>query len=146
MYALGALSQHEARAFEIHLRQGCEVCLRELNEFTGVVDALSTGTTEITPPGYLRDLLNARIEKEAILPVTASPLTAQVVQFPERAQPSLPVVAPRSAFTGWLPWAAAALDFGRGMKAAGGRVGSPGTPASAGPATDRPSSRRAITD
>jgi len=109
LYALGALSQHEARAFEIHLRQGCEVCQRELNEFTGVVDALSTSSAEVTPPGYLRDLLNSRIEKEATFPLTASPLAAQVVQFPERAQPTAPVVAHRSTFTGWLPWAAAAL-------------------------------------
>ncbi|HEY9232046.1 MAG TPA: hypothetical protein VIS78_07855, partial [Blastocatellia bacterium] len=78
LYALGALSQHEARAFEIHLRQGCEICQRELNEFTGVVDALSSNTPEIAPPGYLRDLLNARIEKEASLPLITSTATAQV--------------------------------------------------------------------
>jgi anti-sigma-K factor RskA len=109
LYALGALSQHEARAFEIHLRQGCEICQRELNEFTGVVDALSSNTPEMAPPGYLRDLLNVRIEKEASLPLITSPATAQVVQFPERAPSPAPPVVRRSAFSGWLPWAAAAI-------------------------------------
>ena len=109
LYALGALSQHEARAFEIHLRQGCEVCQRELAEFTGVVDALNAATAEVSPPGYLRDLLNARIDKEAGLTLTADPRIAQVVQFPERAQPAVPPVVLRSTSIGWLPWAAAAL-------------------------------------
>src|ERR1051325_9460730 len=101
LYALGALSQHEARAFEIHLRQGCEVCQRELDEFTGVVDALNATTVEATPPGYLRDLLNARIEKEAGFTLTADPRIAQVVQFPERAQPAAPPVVRRPASIGW---------------------------------------------
>ncbi|MEN3332178.1 MAG: hypothetical protein V7641_1543 [Blastocatellia bacterium] len=108
LYALGALSQHEARAFEIHLRQGCDVCQRELNEFTGVVDALSAGASEVAPPTYLRDLLNARIEKEASLHSTARSPEAQVYHFPERAPKTAPLELRSTLWTGWLPWAVAA--------------------------------------
>jgi len=108
LYALGALSQHEARAFEIHLRQGCDICLGELTEFAGVVDALSASAAEIAPPSYLRDLLNARIEKEATLHLAADPAEAQVYHFPEKA-PATPLPESRSTlWTGWLPWAVAA--------------------------------------
>lgn len=112
LYALGALSQHEARAFEVHLRQGCEVCERELREFTAVVDALSAGTAEAAPSAYLRDLLGARIEKEAALPRSVTAAEAQVYRFPERAServPATPTLETRSTlWTGWLPWAVAA--------------------------------------
>ena len=112
MYALGALSQHEARAFEVHLRQGCEICERELREFAAVVDALSAGTPEAAPSAYLRDLLGARIEKEASLPASDTAAEAQVYQFPERATEralATPTLETRSTlWTGWLPWAVAA--------------------------------------
>jgi anti-sigma-K factor RskA len=112
LYALGALSQHEARAFEVHLRQGCEVCERELREFTGVVDALSAGAPEAAPPAYLRDVLGARIEKEPSQPTSDRPVEAQVYHFPDRdaertlATPTLET--PSTLWTGWLPWAVAA--------------------------------------
>lgn len=110
LYALGALSQHEARTFEVHLRQGCEVCQRELDEFTGVVDALSASTSEVAPPPYLRDLLGARIEKEPILPSTGNLTEAQIYHFPEKAQATTPVLeSPSTLWTGWLPWAVAAV-------------------------------------
>src|SRR5690349_22276016 len=109
LYALGALSQHEARAFEVHLRQGCEICQRELREFTDVVDALSAGAPEATPSAYLRDLLGARIEKESSLPVSAKPTEAQVYHFPdketERALQTPTLESPSTLWTGWLPWA-----------------------------------------
>lgn len=108
LYALGALSQHEARAFEIHLRQGCDICQRELNEFAGIVDALSAGAPEIAPPTYLRDLLNARIEKEASLHLAGDPTEAQVYHFPEKAPQTRPLEARRSPFSQLLPWAIAA--------------------------------------
>ncbi|MFL6274956.1 MAG: anti-sigma factor domain-containing protein [Blastocatellia bacterium] len=102
------MSQHEARAFEVHLRQGCEICQQELNEFTGVVDALNTGAPAIPPPHYLRDLLNARIEKEASLTIPRVLDAAQIYQFPDKATPMLPPVTRRSPLGTWLPWAAAA--------------------------------------
>lgn len=108
LYALGALSQHEARAFEVHLRQGCDACLRELSEFAGVVDALSAGAQELAPPAYLRDLLAARIEKEAIFPTAVAPVEAQVYPFRERTPQTQPLESRRSPLAVWLPWAAAA--------------------------------------
>src|SRR5690349_10452571 len=112
LYALGALSQLEARAFEVHLRQGCEVCQHELGEFNAVVDALSAGAPETAPPAYLRDLLGARIEKEASLPSPYPAAEAQVFQFPERpaeGASAAPTLETRSTlWTGWLPWAVAA--------------------------------------
>ena len=112
LYALGSLSQHEARAFEVHLRQGCEVCERELHEFTGVVDALSAGAPEAAPPAYLRDLLGARIEKESSLPAFDRPIEAQVYHFPDkdadRALATPTLATPSTLWTGWLPWAIAA--------------------------------------
>jgi anti-sigma-K factor RskA len=108
LYALGALSQHEARAFEVHLRQGCEICQQELSEFTGVVDALSAGSPAIPPPHYMRDLLTARIEKEVSLTIPTAPDAAQVYHFPEKATPMLPTVTQGSSLGTWLPWAAAA--------------------------------------
>jgi anti-sigma-K factor RskA len=108
LYALGALSQHEARAFEIHLRQGCEICSRELNEFAGVVDALSASAAEIAPPNYLRDLLNARIEKEANIHSAADPREARLYRTADEAPATTPVVSRSTLWTGWLPWAVAA--------------------------------------
>jgi hypothetical protein len=110
LYALGALSQHEARAFEVHLRQGCEICQQELSEFTGVVDALSAGSPAIPPPHYLRDLLNARIEKEVSLTIPAAPDAAPVYPFSEitTATVATATATQRSAIGTWLPWAAAA--------------------------------------
>jgi anti-sigma-K factor RskA len=106
LYALGALSQQEARAFDDHLRQGCQVCSAELAQFDQVVDLLGTAAVPFTPPPYLRDLIAVRIEKEA---PEASPSSGAVIRFPEkqtavhRGQPRT-----RSGLSILLPWAAAA--------------------------------------
>lgn len=103
LYALGALSQHEARAFENHLSEGCAVCKEELIEFEVVVGSIGFGSKEALPPPYLRDLLNSRIEKEA----KASPRFARL---PEQAKPITPLpAAPRRTFAqSFIPWAVAA--------------------------------------
>jgi anti-sigma-K factor RskA len=64
LYALGALSQIEARAFEVHIREGCSICEADLQGFDGVVCVLGMQPAEASPPIYLRDLLVARIQKE----------------------------------------------------------------------------------
>jgi hypothetical protein len=33
LFSLGALSQHEARSFEAHIQEGCQVCEKEYNKF-----------------------------------------------------------------------------------------------------------------
>lgn len=103
LYALGALSQHEARAFESHLGRGCAVCEEELNGFERVVEDIGLGTQEVTPPSYLRDLLGNRIEREA----QAAPTPAR---FPEQAKPVGLTPAPRrnSPARQIVPWGIAA--------------------------------------
>jgi predicted ChrR family anti-sigma factor len=76
LYALGALSQHEARAFEKHLEEGCETCEEEVRDFTGVVAALAFDATEQAPPEELRDRLCARIAK-ASRPASQSQTTTE---------------------------------------------------------------------
>ena len=114
LYALGALSQLEARAFERHLAEGCSSCEADLVEFEEVTGTLSFDSPAVTPPTYLRDALLARIDDEVRTagflnqsPKLARPgqLRSRVVRTSssEQAAPS------RSTFgTVILPWAAAA--------------------------------------
>ncbi len=50
LYALGALSQHEARAFEEHLSEGCPSCAADLRDFERVVEGLAFGAPPAAPP------------------------------------------------------------------------------------------------
>ena len=110
LYALGALSQNEARAFEIHLLEGCSVCREQLDEFERVTGTLGSSAQAVAPPAYLRDLLKARIERESEAAHQAEPAQASVIPFPE--QHKRPGSAPKqrrpSTIGTWLPWAVAA--------------------------------------
>jgi anti-sigma factor RsiW len=103
LYALGALTQHEARAFENHLSEGCPVCKSELAEFEMIAGNIGIVSSEVAPPTYLRDLLASRIEKEA-------QATPPFVPLPEQVKPIAPAPAlPRRSFAqSFLPWAVAA--------------------------------------
>ncbi|HEX8174317.1 MAG TPA: cupin domain-containing protein [Pyrinomonadaceae bacterium] len=57
LYALGSLSQWEARAFEEHLSEGCESCATELESFEAVTDLLALGAMEAEPPAHARSRL-----------------------------------------------------------------------------------------
>src|SRR5262245_60033456 len=81
LYALGSLSQQEAGAFEEHLRDGCSVCESERGEFDKVTSLLGSSVSPVAPPGYVRDLLALRIDREVSEPKPA----ASVIRFPERA-------------------------------------------------------------
>jgi anti-sigma-K factor RskA len=107
LYALGALSQHEARAFDAHLHEGCPACCAELEQFDQVVGVLGTATAPVAPPAYLRDLLAVRIERERPEAPAAS---GTVIPFPEKPSPIHRTPAPvRSPFgRTLLPWAVAA--------------------------------------
>lgn len=108
MYALGALSQHEARAFDVHLREGCPACYAELQQFDRVVGVLGTAAAPVAPPAYLRDLLTVRIEREEAPEAPAA--SGTVIPFPEKPSPihRTPARA-RSPFSRTLlPWAVAA--------------------------------------
>ena len=106
MYALGALSQHEAQVFDAHLRDGCEVCKAELVQFETIVGVLGEAAEPAAPPAYLRDLLAVRIEKEASEP---RPATPAVIQFPEKSATIRKPAPVRSPLSNLLPWAAAAV-------------------------------------
>lgn len=106
LYALGALSQQEARAFVAHLQAGCEACSAELEQFNDVVETLGAAPAPVEPPAHLRDLLAARIEKEKS---EGRPESSSVIQFPEKLSPIPSAPAPaRASFSRMLPWAAAA--------------------------------------
>jgi anti-sigma-K factor RskA len=106
LYALGALSQHEARAFDVHLREGCPACDFELKQFDEVAALLGVAVEPVAPSAYVRDLLAMRIQREE--PEALAP-TASVIPFPE--QPIIsqtPAKASSSVARSWLPWAVAA--------------------------------------
>jgi anti-sigma-K factor RskA len=92
LYALGLLTQGEARSFELHLRDDCPVCTEELRQFENVVAGIGLAAGETKPPEYFRDLLMTRIERDAAAP--SQPQVAQekaVVREhpPTRPSPSI---------------------------------------------------------
>lgn len=64
-YALGVLSQHEARIFEEHLAGGCDACATELREFDDVLASLAWAVTDAAPRVALRESLMACVAEEA---------------------------------------------------------------------------------
>lgn len=66
LYALGALSQWEARAFEEHLSEGCERCAAELLSFEDVTLSLALAAPEAEPHARTRaQLLSLVVGDEA---------------------------------------------------------------------------------
>jgi anti-sigma factor ChrR (cupin superfamily) len=65
LYALGAHSQHEARAFEEHLAEGCADCAAEADSFHSVVSALAFAAPELEPRPSAREKLLARLAHTA---------------------------------------------------------------------------------
>ena len=63
LYALGALSQNEARSFEQHLDEGCAECSAELDSFANTVKALAFSAPDEQPPARVRTKLLARMGK-----------------------------------------------------------------------------------
>jgi len=105
LYALGALSQQEAQAFDQHLSEGCEVCKAELSQFDQVVDILGSAAQPVTPPEYLHDLLKVRIERESGKPrSTSGPLIA----FPEKLGGMKQFLGRVPSGRALVPWAVAA--------------------------------------
>src|SRR5262249_38050982 len=102
LYALGALSQIEARAFENHLADGCQVCQAEVSGFDSVVGELGLGAPAASPPAHLRGLLTARIANEPQqIGVRRGARTQAMPWAPGR-------VERRSQWIAALPWAVAA--------------------------------------
>jgi anti-sigma factor ChrR (cupin superfamily) len=61
LYALGALSQTEARSFEKHLSDGCDACASELESFENTVKALAFSAPVEEPPTSARERLLSRV-------------------------------------------------------------------------------------
>ena len=64
LFALGALSLHEARAFENELAQAQVANRTEVNDFDTVVQQLGWGLQEVTPSAEVRQNLLAQIAQE----------------------------------------------------------------------------------
>jgi anti-sigma-K factor RskA len=98
LYALGSLTQHEARSFEIHMQEGCSVCEAELRTFENVVAGIGFAAEEAAAPEYLRDLLLARIEREGrTAPAAPAPSVEIDAKELPQAKPQ-PRSAPRPIF------------------------------------------------
>jgi anti-sigma-K factor RskA len=110
LYALGALGQNEARAFEAHLHEGCAACLQELQEYEGVVGAIGSSAEELAPPVYLRDLLKARLEKETQVSSQAETAQGAIIPFPIQHQTREPArnTLQSSPLRTWHAWVIAA--------------------------------------
>jgi anti-sigma factor ChrR (cupin superfamily) len=63
LHALGALSHHEARAFEEHMAEGCKVCSEEFASFDRTVDELALSVPEDEPSDEVRARLIARVSE-----------------------------------------------------------------------------------
>ena len=65
LYALSALDEQEARSFEAHLAEGCDVCADEVRSFNPVIASLGTCPSEATPSPVVRERLAAFLTEEA---------------------------------------------------------------------------------
>ena len=76
LYALGALSQQEARVVEHHLAEDCEVCASELQQFESVVEAFGFTVLPAMPPAGVREKLISGLaeETQAVSPSLSAPL------------------------------------------------------------------------
>lgn len=93
LYALGSLTQHEARSFEIHIQEGCSVCEAEVHRFVRTLAELGFAAEEVPPPEYLRDLLIARIEREK-KPVPPTPPPSEKKEERDESTASRTVAPP----------------------------------------------------
>ena len=78
LYALGSLTQHEARSFEEHLGEGCESCTGELGGFEAVVSNLAFAVGGAEPPaGLHKRLQRLSMEISQVPSVTMQPLPSR---------------------------------------------------------------------
>jgi anti-sigma-K factor RskA len=107
LYSLGALSQIEARAFENHLDDGCEVCRAEMAAFDSVVGVLGLAAPPANPPAELRNRLMATIAKERGAAGLPQPSRTQSGRTETRFAASVQAQRRAPRFSA-LPWAVAA--------------------------------------
>jgi len=123
LYALGSLTQHEARSFEFHMKEGCPVCEEEYRRCARAAAGIGLAADEAAAPEYIRDLLSARIEREPQTVPHAVPHDRPADEKPVRTVPP-----PAPAFSvlsdsgrqgpNILPWVLAAALAVLGLAAA----------------------------
>ncbi|HKG22422.1 MAG TPA: cupin domain-containing protein [Blastocatellia bacterium] len=64
LYALGVLDEAEAKAFEAHLADGCDVCSTDVSAYESIVANLAFVTESETPSEGARERLSARVASE----------------------------------------------------------------------------------
>jgi anti-sigma factor ChrR (cupin superfamily) len=64
LYVVGALRGDEAREFEAHLKQGCEVCAAEVKALSVVTDELAGAVPPQAPSAKLRERVLDKIASE----------------------------------------------------------------------------------
>lgn len=108
LYALGSLTQHEARSFEIHIQEGCTTCEAEAYRFARTLAEMGFAAEEVPAPEYLRDLLIARIEREGKTAVQApAPVKEEKAEAPKvKSAPPAGLFAaqPKRERSHILPW------------------------------------------
>jgi anti-sigma-K factor RskA len=106
LYALGSLTQHEARSFEMHIHEGCSVCEAEFNRFAGAVADTGLAVEEKRPPEYIADLLAARIEREEPIPEKSRDIVRTPPEQKAVPVPSKPFSSyreqPKPSFFPWI--------------------------------------------
>ncbi|MBN2337455.1 MAG: anti-sigma factor [Acidobacteria bacterium] len=116
LYALGALTQQEARGFEIHLAEGCGVCRAEQRRFARAAATLGLAAEERRAPEYLRDILLERIEREPQAPDPGAPQSTgpeeesgRILELPPAEASPAGGGSGRHGFGRSLPWLLAAV-------------------------------------
>ncbi len=107
LYALGSLTQHEARSFEIHMREGCSVCEAELRKFARTIAEMGFAAEEVQAPDYIRDLLLARIEREPQSDAMQGP-AKESEPSPNELAPAVALPHPKRKQWSILAWVLAA--------------------------------------
>lgn len=72
LYALGTLTQNEARVFEDHLAGGCRTCAIELRDSEALTRSLAFSGAEVAPPPQVFERLLGFVA-EAEFPAPAAP-------------------------------------------------------------------------
>lgn len=80
LYALGALDEDEARAFEEHLAAGCEACAAELREFQCVAADLALAAPPAEPPTQVRSRLLTLVAEGEDVVEESRPTSVEVSQ------------------------------------------------------------------
>ena len=99
LYALGALTQIEAQAFEDHLAEGCDICRGELDEYHLAVEGLALATPDAEPSSAVRSRLLASLGGEA----SDGEANVEAANVSQPADPQ-PFVSLRADEDGWQEW------------------------------------------